>query len=301
MKYKIYKNNFKECKDKGVYLIRNLDNGLLKIGKASNIIRRLNEIEGSFKFCGVVPRLNIEAFIEYDNNSKLESYFHKIFNDYRIQNEWFDIYDSNTVLDCISKFIEPKVISKNTNNNNINLIKNNNLEYRETHKISTDFLSDKDFSYKIHLGIFLHGGYKDDKCYIIKNITKLSHIFKISKNTIREKINNYYNIYSLNSDADYIENISSNNFVEINNNTLSKLCNLEEIEIRLFIFIKSFSSDEIIGQTQKKILESIGYSSKSKSNEKLLRDATHKLKELGLIETKMYSDGIKKYIIYYKK
>src|SRR5574344_1762109 len=98
MKYKIYKNNFKECKDKGVYLIRNLDNGLLKIGKASNIIRRLNEIEGSFKFCGVVPRLNIEAFIEYDNNSELERYLHNTFEHNRIQNEWFDIENYQIVL-----------------------------------------------------------------------------------------------------------------------------------------------------------------------------------------------------------
>lgn len=298
MEYKIYKEDFDRCENKGVYLIRNLDNGLLKIGMARNINKRFKEIENSFKFCGAIPNLKLEYFIEYKNNAQLEGYFHKVFNCNRVQNEWFNISDSNTVLNSIDGFTEPKVVSKNTHENNIN---NFGLECREIHKISKDFLLDKNFSYKLHLGIFLHGGYKDNDCYIIKNLTKLNNVLKISKNTIRDKINSYYNIHLLNSDIEYIKNISSSNFVEINNNTLLKLCNLGEIEIRLYIFLKSFSSNEIIGQTQKKILESIGYSSNSKSNEKTLRDSTNKLKELGLIETKLFSDGIKKYIIYYKK
>ena len=299
MKYEIYKEDFDKCKNKGVYLIRNIDNGLLKIGKASDINRRFKEIKRSFKFCGNMPNLNIECYIEYKNNSELEAYFHNTFESNRIQNEWFNIKNHQTVLDSIVKYTEVD----NTSSIKHTELRLLDLKNKDTHAISSDYLLDSNFSYKLHIGIFAYGGYENGKCYILRNITRISNLLNISKSTIRNKIKGYFEEIILNKDGniEYIENIEPINSVIISTNELEIIKILSEMEIRLFIFFKSFSSNEIIGQTQKKILESIGYSSNSKSNEKTLRDSTNKLKELGLIETRLFSDGIKKYIIYYKK
>ena len=71
--YKIHNNteDLENLNLKGVYLIRNLDNNMLKIGIANNLSRRFKEIENSFRFCGVVPNLKIECFIEYEHNYEL--------------------------------------------------------------------------------------------------------------------------------------------------------------------------------------------------------------------------------------
>lgn len=197
------------------------------------------------------------------------------------------------------------------------------------HNIPKDYLSNKNFSYKIYINLcyisfwsYFQDTIDSQKRIEYKlghyNLTTLETLIGLSKNTIRNKLNNTpYRVksdyFEVDSNGEVLKeytnirtkylffNSPTKNYLKLSLKEVEIIKSLSEIEIRLFIFIKSFSSDEIIGQTQKKILESIGYSSKSKSNEKLLRDATHKLKELGLIETKMYSDGIKKYIIYYKK
>lgn len=197
------------------------------------------------------------------------------------------------------------------------------------HNIPKDYLDKKNFSYKLYMNMCYISFWKyfkevDDTQqrveYNLKfyNITTISDLTTLSKNTVRNKLkqrpyrikNNYYEI---DKDGRLLEeyentqtkflyfNSPNSNYIKISLEELEIIKTLSEMEIRLFIFFKSFSSNEIIGQTQKKILEGIGYSSNSKSNEKTLRDSTNKLKELGLIETKLFSDGIKKYIIYYKK
>lgn len=53
MDYKIHKENLEQLKLKGVYLIRNLDNGLLKIGACSNLNKRFSEIMVVLDFVGL--------------------------------------------------------------------------------------------------------------------------------------------------------------------------------------------------------------------------------------------------------
>src|SRR5574344_617899 len=303
MKYKIYKNNFKECKEKGVYLIRNLDNGLLKIGKAKNLNRRFKEIKSSFKFCGNIPNLSIESFIEYNNNSELERYLHNTFEHNRIQNEWFDIENYQIVLNTIDSFLEipirtEKKIHKRTNIDKYEPIK---LEHMNNHELSLDYLHDKDFSYKLHLAIFLHGGYKNGKSYIVRNIYNIRRILGMSINGIKSKLRGYYNELYLDENINtlYIENAKTNNNITITNDIIGKLITLDEFDIRLYILVHGYEYDEIRGLTQKDILEMIGFSNKSHNNFTKLTNSTNKLKELGLLDFKVESDGIKKYIIYY--
>jgi hypothetical protein len=102
--YKLHYNDFELLNMNGVYLLRNLDNNKLKIGITNNLMRRLNEIEKSFQFCGIIPKLNIECFIEYNNNEILEQYLHKELQEFNYQNEWFSKDNINIVLDRIILF-----------------------------------------------------------------------------------------------------------------------------------------------------------------------------------------------------
>ena len=298
MEYKIYKEDFDRCKDKGVYLIRNLDNGLLKIGKAKNINRRFKEIKSSFRFCGNAPNLKIEYFIEYDNNSELESYFHNTFENNRIQNEWFDILNSQVVLSDIENFIKLKS-DKNIfdiDTDEIELVK---LQHKDIHNVSIDYLMDKSFSYKLHLGIFLYGGYKENKSYMVRNLTYINKVLNISRNTIKDKISKYYKELRLDEylNIEYIENISSNNTITLNKEILLKLCNMDEMAIRLYVLIKS-NTKECIFKNQLDILSDIGYSPKSNNNKSELTRNTNELKELGLIQTQIIKTSTTRRMVY---
>lgn len=102
---KIHKGkNLQENEFCGVYLIRNLDNNLLKIGRCNNLARRFKEITSSFRFCGTSPNLNIECFLEYPYEKDLELYLHEQFDDFREQNEWFKIDNINIILDKLDGF-----------------------------------------------------------------------------------------------------------------------------------------------------------------------------------------------------
>ena len=305
MEYKIYKDYFTGCKNKGVYLIRNTDNGLLKIGKASDINRRFKEIKGSFKFCGNVPNLNIECYIEYKINSEFEWYFLNIFECDTVQNEWFDIENNHTVLDTIDNFLEIPINSEKKIRKSHSIDKSEpiKLEHTNNHEISLDYLCDKDFSYKIHLAIFSYGGYKNGKSYMVINLYNIRRILDISINGIKSKLRGYYNEVYLDENINtlYIENIETNKTITVANETIHKLIGLDEFDIRLYILVYGYVYEEIRGLTQEKILEMIGYSSKSHNNFSKLTQSASKLKELNLLDYKVESDGIKKYIIYYKK
>ena len=114
--YKIHTNkeDLENLQLKGVYLIRNLNNTMLKIGIADNLKKRFKNLIGTFKHCGENPNLKIECFIEYEHNYELEQWLHKEFNNYNYQNEWFDIKDINTILDKINefKYVTPTKIIK---------------------------------------------------------------------------------------------------------------------------------------------------------------------------------------------
>lgn len=76
---------------KGVYIIKNLENNLIKIGRANNLKKRFKGILTTFRFCAKDDKLILVAFIEHDNNIELESYLHKQFKDYRVMGEWFNV------------------------------------------------------------------------------------------------------------------------------------------------------------------------------------------------------------------
>ena len=104
IEYKIHYDNLDKLKIEGVYLIRNLENNKLKIGKTNDLTRRLSDIKSSFKFCGTPPNLKVECFIEYTHSIELEQFLHKELKEYNHQNEWFSIDDINLILNKIVKF-----------------------------------------------------------------------------------------------------------------------------------------------------------------------------------------------------
>ena len=77
----------------GVYFLRNLETGLLKIGCSTNIPNRMRQIKQSFKHVGYPCNLKLEAihlcFKRHINIA--EGFFHEEFNDNRKIGEWFDI------------------------------------------------------------------------------------------------------------------------------------------------------------------------------------------------------------------
>ena len=89
---------------KGLYLIKNLDNNMIKIGITSDIKKRFKQLIASFKHCGINPNLRIEYFIEYNHNKELEKWLHDKLKQYNCQNEWFDIPDYNLIFDKIKEF-----------------------------------------------------------------------------------------------------------------------------------------------------------------------------------------------------
>ena len=118
--YKIHFENLESIKDiKGVYLLRNLDTGKLKIGTTKDVTRRLQQIIKSFQFCGTIPKLEIECFIEYGYSLELERFLHKELEEYNYQNEWFNIYNINVVLNKLNIFEYQEKYTKEIIDNNI--------------------------------------------------------------------------------------------------------------------------------------------------------------------------------------
>lgn len=112
IEYKLHYVDYENLKIEGVYLIRNTESDKLKIGITNNLMRRLSEIQKSFQFCGVIPELKIECFIEYKHNLELEQYLHNQLKEYNYQNEWFSINDINIVLDKLNEFKHKEPIKK---------------------------------------------------------------------------------------------------------------------------------------------------------------------------------------------
>lgn len=88
-----------------VYFIRNKYTGYVKIGKTTDLRRRFKEIQNGFHFLGLDTHeliLEAIAYCPYGvDNSKVETYYHQLFKDYRKNGEWFDVsYDQlmNTLI-----------------------------------------------------------------------------------------------------------------------------------------------------------------------------------------------------------
>jgi len=111
-------------------LIKNKDNDKLKIGITNNLMRRLSEIKKSFQFCGVIPELDIECYIEYKHNLELEQYLHKELKEYNYQNEWFSIDNIDIVLEKLNDFKYEKELKeiKPLIKENFNIPEENNID-----------------------------------------------------------------------------------------------------------------------------------------------------------------------------
>ena len=117
MDINVLKENFLMSTSKGVYLIRNKQNGLLKIGRTNNIERRYGEIIKSFEFCGIsASNIILEKFIECSEEVRLERELHKELENYNVQNEWFDIKDYDIVEEALISIIEKDFMGKMTSN-----------------------------------------------------------------------------------------------------------------------------------------------------------------------------------------
>lgn len=126
MEVNIIKDNFEDYAkgSGGVYLIRDLNTGFLKIGCTKNLKERFYFIKNSFKACGITPNLKIEAFLECENYTGLEKFIHNEVYDFRIQSEWFNISDIEPIFLISSHFKSSKC---NLNNYNLLLTKLNSL------------------------------------------------------------------------------------------------------------------------------------------------------------------------------
>lgn len=198
-----------------------------------------------------------------------------------------------------------------------------------THNIPKKYLINRKFSYKLYINLcyiaFWNYGIRDDGTenkfveyklhkYSLKDISCLTGL---SVNTIKDRFKKLpyrdkFELEHLDNNGELMENFKfrrqkhimfnspKSNYLKINLDTIGKLITLDEFDIRLYILVYGYIYNEIRGLTQQTILEMIGYSSKSHNNFSKLTQSTSKLKELKLLDYKVESDGIKKYIIYYK-
>lgn len=142
--YKIHYKNFENLKMNGVYLIRNLDNNTLKIGITDNLPRRYKEIIKTFNFCGSIPNLKIECYIEYNSNLQLEQFLHEELKEFNYQNEWFNINDIKIILEKVDKFQHIEI------NEEIELNENNNTILEDRYYLYNDYISKKNIYIKCY-------------------------------------------------------------------------------------------------------------------------------------------------------
>lgn len=83
-----------------VYLIGHSHLPFVKIGKTSNINKRLMELQTSSPY-----KLEVILLLK-DKDKKLENYLHKTFSEYRLRGEWFDDIVINIIKDKYNNLIE---------------------------------------------------------------------------------------------------------------------------------------------------------------------------------------------------
>lgn len=109
-KLKLIKGN-NLSNNSGIYFIFNKENKQIKIGKSNNIENRLKQFKQQMKLLGYDPNsLELLYFIDCINYSKLETYLHTLFSNYRKIGEWFEI-DENRIK-AIIKTINAKEFNK---------------------------------------------------------------------------------------------------------------------------------------------------------------------------------------------
>lgn len=182
----------KEGKTGCVYLIRNEDNGLLKIGYTNNLERRLKQIRKSFEFSGIKPNLTVEHVFEHDSYIELESYLHREFKEFRFQNEWFSIDDVGAVIERgISFTPSEKEIGGGLNRPSATELKNGRLGLttlnEKVMRVSVELLDKLDFNKKYETQLALTLLYKGQALYETWNDTFIETTPSLLMNTFREQ------------------------------------------------------------------------------------------------------------------
>lgn len=102
-KVNIMNANEKGLSGSGVYFLRNNKNNMVKIGMSKNINERLKTLYATAKHVGEVkPDLELINCVLCDRYSQLESDMHKLFKEYRVVGEWFDITEDG-IMDAIEE------------------------------------------------------------------------------------------------------------------------------------------------------------------------------------------------------
>lgn len=263
---------------RGIYLIKNNDNNLIKIGKANNVEKRFKQIQPSFRFCGQKPNLTILKIIETEYKDQMERYLHNKFSEYKVLNEWFNV-DVDDIAHEISKFKPTKEIHRSDFVRDINA---DNTEIIEEFLISTKYLKDKNFSYSLYIRLLLQAC-DEGEYYCIRgtNMTKLVNTTNISRNTIIDKINRYNEFEKIPCKFRPGVKIkkSTSNIVKIDCKDIKKIAYLDEMVIRHYILFKILG-DKISEYTQRDILYNIGYNSKSNRNCAKLKESKNIIEQL---------------------
>jgi hypothetical protein len=177
--------------------------------------------------------------------------------------------------------------------------------------VPKDNLKDKKFSYKLYLWLCYNSWWNK---YMNDDMLRYEYILNyISINYIEEKCNISRKTisrilsgkpYRLKTDENFNKHLMfytpKSNFIKLDLEMIKTLLELDEMSIRAYIYINSFSSNEVYGITNISILDNIGYSSKSKTNQSKLSNSLKLLVETSLIKRDIKSNGKKKYSIYYK-
>lgn len=188
----------------------------------------------------------------------------------------------------------------------------NTTNIKDTHCIPKKYLKDKKFSYKLYVYLCSNIYWESLKENDISRDEYYLKYIEIGKLVLSSRVSNgyfskqmKYAVYRMKITDDGFKHLyfysPTSNFTKITREDTLKLIGLDEIAIRAYIYLASFSSNTIYGQDYKKILESCGYSSNSNSTKDKLSNGIEKLVELNLISRKLHSNGLKTYYIYYKK
>lgn len=126
------RNNRNKCNNSNtcVYLIKNLDTGLTKIGSSNNPERRIIELKNQLN----TENLKILAFVE-NVEQKIETELHNIYSNKNRINEWFEL-DEKDISNIICNYhmknhmtqhmeTETVTITENINKDNIDFYNNN--------------------------------------------------------------------------------------------------------------------------------------------------------------------------------
>ena len=169
--------------------------------------------------------------------------------------------------------------------------------------ITTKYLSNKEFSYRLLVNILLEFNYNMDNeewfYYDISNV-HLGKISKLNEKTVAKKLN--FSIYRLKVDEEGSKHLYINNpkkyFSVVNRNSLMKIRYSDEMLVRFYVLLAGWKYSKMEKVTQSKILEMIGYSPNSTPNKNKLTKCVNELARMNLIELQQGNLGKKKYNIY---